>query len=60
MGMGTNAVAANQIADALEGHYVWKDLMDCLDFLHVEGPSSRLLKIFSILVVLTSAKKNPR
>ena len=35
VGMGTNAQVANQIADVLEGHYLWKDLMGCFDFLHV-------------------------
>ena len=50
VGMGTISQVANQIADALEGHSIWKYFMDCLDFLHVLGPSSKLLKVFSILV----------
>ena len=46
VGVGRNVQVANQIADALEGHYPWKYLMDCLEFLHVQGPSSKVLNFF--------------
>ena len=34
LGVVRHAQIANQIVDFLEGQYLIKDLMDCLDFLH--------------------------